>query len=118
MPQAEVRVIRIMRAIKEKTAEGEITWTPTGNGYMSNDLSASVMIESERPDGKGPFRIQLYDDQGQLLHELSESHDSPPEVEGDWRAELAYLFLLAGRANPRQERVLDQLARELGLTEL
>jgi hypothetical protein len=94
------------------TEKGDVNWeqaTPSSYVYDAGDWSAAVM--SDGPPG--PFRFQLTDARGAVEGELNEHSESPPEM-GNWRAELNYLYTLAGRVNPRQAQLLDKVARDLG----
>jgi hypothetical protein len=115
MPQANAQLIKIMQALVSKTESGEIGWDPAPlpSGYLHDGGNWSAAILSE--SSSGPYRFEMYDENGNPTSELNEHLDSPPGLNDSWRANLAYLYSLAGRANPRQERLLDQVARELGI---
>lgn len=115
MAQADVRLIRILGALKAKTRSGNISWAPMGSGFIHSGTAYSATIESDRPNSVGPFRLQVHGLNGSVSGELSEDDDDPPGMESDWRADLAALYALAGRENPQQEQLLDEVARELGL---
>jgi hypothetical protein len=113
---ADIRLIRILEALKTKTRAGDISWSPVGLGYIYGGDTYSATIESDKAGGSGPYRFQIHDDTGSVSDELTESDDDPPGMESDWRDGLATLYSLAGRENPRQEQLLEEVARELGIT--
>jgi hypothetical protein len=41
---ADVRLIRILEALKVKTRQGELDWTPVASGYMYSGSAYSATI--------------------------------------------------------------------------
>ncbi len=72
-----------------------------------------------RPDQRAvpTATLEVTDAHGAVKGDLTEDSESPPEM-GDWQAELAYLYNLAGRANPRETELLAKVARDLGVDSL
>lgn len=115
MAIADVRLIRILQALKVRTREGEVSWSPVATGFLHSGNTYTATIESDRPGGTGPFRLQIHGQSGAITGELAEGDEDPPGMDVDWRADLAALYALAGRENPQQEQLLEEVARELGI---
>lgn len=115
MSAADVRLVNVLRELKGRTERGEMEWVPAGTSSVHATSKFTFTIESETSEGLGPFVFQILDAGGRVSQELREEDEAPPGMDGDWRADLSRLYVLSRRGNPRDEVLLEQIERDLGL---
>jgi len=107
------KVRSLMRRLQIGTANNQILWEQQSDtAYLYARRSSSVWVAADS-DGTAPFKLQVYDGDGQVVDEYETVMRA---TEAEYRAanqELAELYKAARRQALRSDEVLDDLMQDL-----